>query len=160
MSTSLFVLTCGFRYFWKWRNIRKKVRWNRRLNYSVHFCTRVSRKFHLHTLYTYVLDKIWQNGAKFMQRLFLGSKNHMNNLSNFRQAMESPKSWNLMFFSKKYIPSAKILYTEDLPNITFNYLLMWRFTKLLMSFFKPVVIFHDTTLLYLFSSNITYFLQK
>ena len=49
----------------------------------------------------------------------------MRNLDNFRQAMESPKSGNSMGYvllSKKYILSAKTLYTEDLSNITFNYL--------------------------------------
>ena len=35
--------------------------------------------------------------------------------------------------SKKLIPSAKILYTEDLSNITFNYLCE-KLTKLLMLF--------------------------
>ena len=74
------------------------------------------------THYTYVLDKILQSGAKFIQKLTPGFKNHMRNLSNFRQAVESPKSWNLMGFSpKKHIPSAKT-YTVDLSNITFNYL--------------------------------------
>ena len=51
-----------------------------------------------------------------------GCKNYRN-LSNFRQELESPKSWNLMGFSpRKYIPSSKTLYTVDLSNITFNYL--------------------------------------
>ena len=40
------------------------------------------------TLYTYVL----QNGAKFIQKLTPGFKNHMRNLGNFRQALQSPKS--------------------------------------------------------------------
>ena len=44
------------------------------------------------TLYTYVLAKILQNGAKFIQKLTPGFKNHMRNLDNFRQALESPKS--------------------------------------------------------------------
>ena len=49
-----------------------------------------------------------------------GFKNYKN-LTNFRQVVESPKSWNLMDFSpKKYNPSAKTLYTVDLSNITFN----------------------------------------
>ena len=86
------------------------------------------------TLDTYVLvAKILQNGAKFRYTK-AGFKNYRN-LSNFRQALESPKSWNLMgFCPKKYIPSAKT-YTVDLSNITFNYLCS--FTKLLMSFLKP-----------------------
>ena len=75
------------------------------------------------TLFTYVLAKILQNGAKFIQKLTPGFKNHMRNLNNFRQAMEIPIS-KLKFdglLSKKYIPSHKT-YTEDLPKITFSYL--------------------------------------
>ena len=46
------------------------------------------------TFYAYVLVKILQNGAKFIQKekLIPGFKNHMRSLSNFRQAVESPKS--------------------------------------------------------------------
>ena len=70
----------------------------------------------------YVLAKILQNGPKFIQKLTPGFKNHMRNLSNFRREVESPKSCNLMGFCvQKYIPSAKAN-TEDLSNITFNYL--------------------------------------
>ena len=47
-------------------------------------------------LYNYVLAKILENGAKFIQKLTPGFKNHMRNLDNFRQTVESPKSWNLM----------------------------------------------------------------
>ena len=44
-------------------------------------------------------------------------------MNNFRQALESTKSWNLMgFCPKKCIPSAKKLYAADLCNITFKYL--------------------------------------
>ena len=43
-------------------------------------------------LYTYVLAEILQNGAKFMEKLTPGLKNHMRNLNNFRQAVESAKS--------------------------------------------------------------------
>ena len=42
------------------------------------------------TLYTYVLAKILQNGAKFRYTK-AGFKNYRN-LNNFRQAVESPKS--------------------------------------------------------------------
>ena len=42
------------------------------------------------TLYT--LAKILQNGAKFIQKLTPGFKNHMNNLDKLRQAVESTKS--------------------------------------------------------------------
>ena len=77
---------------------------------------------YIYTLYTYVLSKILKNGAKFIQKLSPGLKNHMRNLNNFRQAVESPI--NMLKFdgilSKKYIPLTKT-YTEDLSNITFNY---------------------------------------
>ena len=48
----------------------------------------------------------------------------MRNFYNFRQAVEIPKTLNVngLNLSKKYIPSAKTLHTEDLSNITFNYL--------------------------------------
>ena len=62
-----------------------------------------------------------------MQKLTPGFKNDRN-LDNFRQAVERPKTWNLMatfvqeiHLSKTYIPSAKTN-TEDLSNIIFNYL--------------------------------------
>ena len=48
------------------------------------------------TLYTFVLFKMLLNGAKFIQTLTPGFKNHMRNLGNFRQAVESPKSLNSM----------------------------------------------------------------
>ena len=84
--------------------------------------TLVSRKFNLlFTLYTYVLPNILQNGAKF--RYPKAGFKHYRNLNNFRKALESPKSWNLMgFCPKKYIPSAKTLYKVDLSNINFKYL--------------------------------------
>ena len=44
------------------------------------------------TVYTYVLAKILQNGAKFIQKLTPFFKNHMRNLYNFRQGVESSKS--------------------------------------------------------------------
>ena len=47
-------------------------------------------------LHTYVLAKMLQNVAKFLQKLTPGFKNRMNNLDNFKQVVESPKSWNLM----------------------------------------------------------------
>ena len=36
------------------------------------------------------------NGAKFIQKLTPGFKNHLSNFDNFRQAAESPKGWNSM----------------------------------------------------------------
>ena len=95
-----------------------------------------------------------QNGAKFIRKRTHGFKNHMKNLGNFRQAVESPKNGNLMgYFCPKNTflqlkPSVQKIYRPY-----FNYL----FTKLLMSFLKPLVIFRSTTPLYFYSSNITNF---
>ena len=46
------------------------------------------------TLYTYVLVKILQNVAKFIKKLTPHFKNHIRNLDNFEQAVESPETWN------------------------------------------------------------------
>ena len=43
-----------------------------------------------------VLAKLLQNGAKLIQKLTPGFKNHMRVLDNFKKAVESPKSWNSM----------------------------------------------------------------
>ena len=55
---------------------------------------RVSRKFYLHLCFK--LRYYIQNGATFLHKLTPGFKNHLKNLGNFRQAVKSPKSWNLM----------------------------------------------------------------
>ena len=44
------------------------------------------------TLYIYVQTKTSQNGAEFTQKLTSCFKNHMRNLDNFRQTVQSPKS--------------------------------------------------------------------
>ena len=75
--------------------------------------------------YTYVLAKLLENGAKFIQKQTLGFKNRMRNLDNFRQAVESPNGYICpiiySLYSKEYNSSAKTLYTKDLSNITLNY---------------------------------------
>ena len=103
------------------------------------------------TLYTYVLvAKILRNGAK-SRYIKAGFKNYRN-MKNFRQAVKTPKSWNLMGFApKKYIPSAKTLYAVDLSNTIFNYLCVVFLTSC-----HYLCHFSYTTPLYLFSSNITY----
>ena len=42
------------------------------------------------TLYTYVFAEVLQNGGKFIQKLTF--KNHMRNLNNFKQVVQTPKS--------------------------------------------------------------------
>ena len=48
------------------------------------------------TLYTYDLANTLQNGVKFIENLIPGLKNHIRNSDNFRQTVESRKSWNSM----------------------------------------------------------------
>ena len=74
-------------------------------------------------LYTYVLATLLQNGAKFIQKLTQFQKSYYE-FGSIQTS--SGKSKKLKFIglhlSKNYIPAAKTLYTEDLSNITFNYL--------------------------------------
>ena len=83
----------------------------------------------------------------------------MRILENFRKALESPKSWNLMGYfcpkinlSKKYIPSAKTLYTEGL---TFNYL-----CENSPNYLCHYIIFHDTTPLYFLAQTLHTFYKS
>ena len=55
-------------------------------------------KLMFQVIFIFILAKILQNGARFIQKLTPGFKNHMRSLGNFRQAVESPKSWNLMWY--------------------------------------------------------------
>ena len=81
----------------------------------------------LFKLYIYVLGKILQNGAKFIQKLTPDFKDHMRKLENLKK--NSGKSKKLKFdgllLSKKYILSAKIVYTESLSNFSCHF---WRHT--------------------------------
>ena len=78
--------------------------------------------------------------CKIYKKLTPGFKNHLRHLDNFRQALENSKSSNLMGYfcpkinlSKKYIASAKTLYTEYLPfNLCGNpksYLSLYHFLQ-------------------------------
>ena len=110
----MLVLTWVLRYFSKRGNIRKRVCWNRRLRLLFFtLCIRVSRNFYLHLCFK--LRYYIQNGAKFLQKLTPGFKNPMRNLDNIRQAVESPKKWNLMGY---FCPKNTLLQREHyLPKI-------------------------------------------
>ena len=73
--------------------------------------------FHLHFAFMFWL-RYYKMVPSLYQKPTPGLKNHMRNLDNYRQAVESPKSWN---FVQNCIPSATT-YTEDLSDITFNFL--------------------------------------
>ena len=78
----------GVEILLKTGNIRKRVSRNRRLRHLVHFVLRFEEK----SIHTYVLAKIFQNGANFMQKLTSGFKNNVRNLGNFRQAVKIQKN--------------------------------------------------------------------
>ena len=109
----------------------------------------------LASLYTYFLAKILQNVAKFIQKLTPGFKNHMRNLDNFRQAVESPKSWNLLgyFCPKIHSFNQNISYREFI--ITFNYLCE-NSPNSLCNFWNHKSFFYNAAALDFFSSNIIY----
>ena len=69
----------GFEMFLKEKEHQKKGALK-----SVHFKLGIQENF------TYVSAKILENGAKFMRKLTSDFKNHMRNLGNFRQVVESP----------------------------------------------------------------------
>ena len=99
------------RYFCKRENIRKRVSWNRRLRLFFTLCIRVSRKFCLHLFFKLRYYK--QNDAKVLQKLTSGFKNHMRNLDNFTQAVESSElKFDGLLLSKKYITSARHYITK------------------------------------------------
>ena len=101
------------RYFWKRGNIRKRVCWYRRLRLLFTLCIRVSRKSYLHLFFQ--LRYYIQNGAKFLQKLTPGFKNHMRNLDNFTQAVESPE---LKFDGLHFCPKNTFLQLEHyMPKI-------------------------------------------
>ena len=137
----------------------------RRLRLLYTLCVGVSRKFHIH--YTYVLAKILQNGANFIQKLTPGFKRYMTNLDNLRQAVESTKSWNLMgfcpkntFVQKIHSFSQHIIYRGFISH--YFQLLLWKFTKFLIYviFWNHKSLFTTQLFYIFFSSNITYFQQK
>ena len=85
----------------------------------------------LHLCSSYVITK-W---CKIYTKTDSGFKNHMRNLDNFRQTVESPKSWNLMGYFcpkntflqlKHYIQRiyltllSTIVKTHKIPNVNFN----------------------------------------
>ena len=104
--------------------------------FFVHFVLgfQENRMYTIHLCFSWDITK----RCKVYTKLTPGLKMHMKTLNNFRQTMESPKSWNSMslLWSKKLIPSAKTLYTEDSSKNVFNFLCK-KFTKFLMSFLKP-----------------------
>ena len=81
----------GFEIFLEKRESQKKGALKQKIEASLYTLCWGFKKIAF-TLYTYILAKILQNGANFIQKLSPCFKNSMRNLDNFRQAVKSPKS--------------------------------------------------------------------
>ena len=83
-------------------------------------CLGVSRKFHLH--FTLMFQLRYYRMVQSLYWLLVSSITWgiWTTLDKQWKVQKVEIRWAI--FSKKYIPSAKTLYTEDLSNITFNYL--------------------------------------
>ena len=137
------------------------VHWNRRLRLLCTLYTGVSRKFHLHFTLVFQL-----RNYKMVQSLY---KNWSLVSKIIRQIWTtSDKQWEVqqveiccnafvqkIHFSKKYIPSAKIWYAENLSNINFNYL-----SENFVCHFWNHKLFFLTQLYCIFLAQIFHFFQK
>ena len=134
----------GVEIFLKNREHQKKGALKQRIEGSLYTLYSGFKKIPF-KLYTYVLAQILQNGAKFIQKLTPGFKNHMRNFGQLQTCTGKSKKlkFDRLLLFKKYIPSVKTLYTEDL---TFNYL-----CENSPNYLCHYIIFHDTTPLYFFS---------
>ena len=113
------VVTCGFRSFWKWGNIRKKVRWNRRLRILCTLWIGISRKFHLQFTLIFQLRYYKMVESLGMQKL-VSKITGIWTTSGKQWKVQKVETW-WAFVQKENILLAKT-YTVDLSTITFNYL--------------------------------------
>ena len=95
LLTYLLVITWELIYFSKRGNIWKMVLWSRRLRLLCTLCIGISKKFLLHFTIMLLLS-YYKMVQSFYKNWLLVLK--VTNLDNFRQAVESPKSWNLMCY--------------------------------------------------------------
>ena len=72
------------------------------------------------TLYTYVLAKILQNGAKFIQKLTPGFKNHMKNLGTFFVQKIHSFSWNIKYRIYLALVSATCVSIHQMTSFIFE----------------------------------------
>ena len=86
-------------------------------------------------------------------------RNHRN-LDNFRQAMKSPKSWNSMGYICLKATSFQLKHYIQKIYLTLLSTTCVKIHQIPYAIFETISYFHDTTRLYHFSSNVTYFWQK
>ena len=72
----------------------------------------------------------------------------------------SDKQWKVQKVEIQWATFVQTLHSFSYIQKIYLTLLVWNVTKFLTSFLKSEVIFHDTSRLYCFSSNITYFWQN
>ena len=94
-----------------------------------------------------------------MQKLSLGFKNHMRSLDNFRQPVESPKSWNSMGY---ICPKNTFLQLKQIQRIYLTLLSTTcvKIHQIPYFIFETITYFSRQNSNVLFSSNIAYFWQK
>ena len=115
LFTNLLVLTVGLDIL-KMMEHQKKNVLKQKIEASLYTFDQVSRKFYLH--FTLMFQLRYYKMVQSIQKVY---KSWFQKLQEFEQIQTSSgKSKKLKFdglLSKKYIPSAKTLYTVDLSNI-------------------------------------------
>ena len=117
-----FVLTWGLTYFLKRRNFKKRCVEIEDWGFSVHFVLGFQKNsiYTLHLCFSQDITKwckAYTKTESWLQKLH----EEFGQLQTSSGKSKKLKFNGLLLF-KKYIPSAKTLYTKDLNNITFNYL--------------------------------------
>ena len=93
-------MPCGFRYFEDEGTSETECVEIEDWGFSVHFVLAFWENY-IYTLHL-CFSQDMLNTTKFIQKLTPGFKNLMRNLNNFRQAVESTKTWNMMRFCPKH----------------------------------------------------------
>ena len=152
----MLVLTCGFRYFWEetsGKGCAEIEHWG----FFVHFALGLEENF-IYTLRLCLSQDITKWCKVYTKANSWFQKSH----EEFEQFQTSSGKFKKLKFDWLLFPKKNSFSWNIYRGFIWRYfqLLVWKFTKLLISFCKPWVIFHSTTPLYLFSSNIAYLLQK
>ena len=132
--------------------------------FSVHFVLgiQINSIYNLHLCFSYDITK-W---CKVYTKLTPGFKNHIKNLDNYRQAVESPKIWNLIaYFCLKNTLVQKNTFFQLKHYMQRIYLTLFSTTCVKIHQTSYVIFetishfsWHNSSVF--FSSNITYVLQK
>ena len=141
-SQQQYLLFCWF-YSGGWHTIEKggtsEKRWvaTEHWHASVHFVLRFQENF-IYTLHLCISEVVTKWCKVYTKADFWFQKSDNKDFKQPQTSSRKSKHLNFdgLLLSKKRIPSAETWYTEDLSNITFNYLCS-SFTKFHVSFLKP-----------------------